>query len=273
MALEQARSIVAKPLKQVEARLDQVVVSIADPATRKWMTYFAARNGHRLRPLLVLLTYRAFHDLSAASAPEKLVDLAAILELMHSASLIHDDVIDEEQVRRGQKAMQQLTGNRAAVLLGNVFYLKAFEIAFAMPEPDYFLEMTRTATEMCYGEVLQSESQGQKLSEQAYLEIIRCKTAGLMELACRSAARLAGTDAETRDAISRMGLLLGLLYQLRDDVKDQDIDLEPSVDIKAIARKFHSEFCQLLDSLAMDPVVRQALANLEMLISQDFLAG
>ncbi len=273
MALEQARSLVRIPLQQVEARLMQVVASISDPATRRWMTYFAARNGHRLRPLLVLLTYRAFHKLSDADAPEKLIDLAAILELMHSASLIHDDVIDEEQDRRGQLALQHLTGNRAAVLLGNVFYLQAFEIAFAMPAPEYFLDMARTATEMCFGEVLQSEKQGQKLDEQDYLEIIRCKTAGLMELACRSAARLAGADEGTREIIGRLGLLLGYLYQLRDDVKDQDIVLADTVDVTTIARNFHSEFCQLLDGLVMDPAVRQVLADLELLISQDFLAG
>lgn len=272
MALARARDFVKIPLQQVEARLDQVVASIDDETTRRWMAYFAAKSGHRLRPLLVLLSYSAFKPLNGR-APDKLVDLAAILELMHSASLIHDDVIDEEEDRRGQKALQHLTGNRAAVLLGNVFYLNAFEIAFTMPAPEYFLDMTRTATEMCFGEVLQSENRGAKLNEQDYLKIIRCKTAGLMDLSCRSAARLAGASEELRHAAGRLGLLMGYLYQLRDDVKDQDIALASDVDVCAIACRFHTEFCELLAGLAIDPAVRQILNDLELLISQDFLAG
>lgn len=272
MALEQARELVRIPLQQVETRLDQVVASIGHDATRRWMTYFAAKNGNRLRPLLVLLAYHAYRPLEN-KAPQTLVDLAAMLELMHSASLIHDDVIDEEEERRGQSALQQLTGNRAAVLLGNVFYLKAFEIAFVMPAPEYFLDMTRTATAMCYGEVLQSENRGQLLSEQDYLEIIRCKTAGLMELASSSAARLAGSSDEERSRMGRVGLLLGYLYQLRDDAKDHDIALQDDVDVIGIAKQFHAEYCELVGGLAIDPKIRQILNGLELLISQDFLTG
>lgn len=272
MSLEQATRLVALPLQQVEDRLAQVVASVDDPATRRWISYFADRSGHRLRPLLTLLVYRAFASLDSRAEPA-LVDLAACLELIHSASLIHDDVIDEESTRRDQTALQKLTGNRGAVLLGNVFYLKAFEIAHVLPLPGLFTDMTKTAAEMCYGEVIQSENRGQLLDQDNYLKIITYKTAALIGLSCRSAARLAGADPAAIAHIDRLGLILGILYQLRDDVKDHDIALRTDVDVMAVARSLHVEFGQILKALDLPPTASAPLATFERLISQDFLAG
>ena len=272
MPLEQAKSLVALPMQQVEDRLAQVVASVDDPATRRWISYFADRGGHRLRPLLTLLVYRAFAPLEGRADPT-LVDLATCLELIHSASLIHDDVIDEEPMRRDQTALQKLTGNRGAVLLGNVFYLKAFEIAHILPLPGLFTDMTKTAAEMCYGEVIQSENRGQLLDQASYLKIITYKTAALVALSCRSAARLAGAEPELVNRIDRLGLILGTLYQLRDDAKDHDIALRTDVDVMSVARSLHHEFAQILQSLNLPPATSAPLATFERLINQDFLAG
>lgn len=270
MALKQIKALVEGPLKQVESRLNEVVESVSDPATQRWIHYFADQSGHRLRPLLTLLIYQGFRPYSG-KAPQELVDLAACLELMHSASLVHDDVIDEEPTRRGQTALQHLTGNRGAVLLGNIFYLKAFEIAHVLPLPDVFTDMTRTAIEMCYGEVIQSENRGRLLNEENYIKIVTYKTAALVALACRSAAQLAlASDSDVQTA-QRLGVILGILYQLRDDIKDRDIALDPSVFVTQKALALHAEFGQLILQLPLEPAVQKALSALELLISQDFL--
>ncbi|MDD2534693.1 MAG: polyprenyl synthetase family protein [Eubacteriales bacterium] len=271
MALKQAKSLVEIPLQQVDARLAEIVASINDPATQRWIAYFSDRSGHRLRPLLAFLIYYGLKPFSGPATKE-LVDLATSLELIHSASLVHDDVIDEESNRRGQTALQKLTGNRGAVLLGNIFYLKAFDIAHVLPLPELFSDMTRTASEMCFGEVIQSENRGHLLNQTDYLKIVTYKTAALVALTCRSAARLAGAVADTVQQIERLGLILGILYQLRDDLKDHDIALRTDVNVRQVANDLHHEFGHLLSSLALDPAAADSLAALELLISQDFLA-
>ncbi len=270
MALQQAKALTGIPLKQVEDRLSEVIASITDPDTLRWISYFSDRSGHRLRPLMTLLIYRGFKPFPG-KAESELIDLAVCLELMHSASLVHDDVIDEEPNRRGQTALQKLTGNRGAVLLGNVFYLKAFEIAHVLPLPGLFTDMTRTATVMCYGEVIHSENRSQLLDEADYLKIIRYKTAALIALSCRSAARLAAASPIAVEYAERLGMVLGILYQLRDDLKDHDIALKPEVDVQKTALELHAEFGHLLDRLDLEVSASKALAALEELISQDFL--
>ncbi|MBC7867975.1 MAG: polyprenyl synthetase family protein, partial [Gloeobacteraceae cyanobacterium ES-bin-316] len=207
MALENIQNLLENSLEEVEALLEALLEEIEEVETRKWMQYFMQSKGHRLRPILVLLSYKCFRPLE--KEPVELIKLAAAVELLHTASLIHDDVIDEEQIRRSQDSLNSLKGNKVSILIGNVFYLKAFELASQLPHEEYFLSMVKTSMEMCFGEIIQSEKLEEFLDEASYLNIIERKTAKLMAFCCESGALLAGAGEEQVSQMAELGLSLG----------------------------------------------------------------
>ncbi len=177
----------------------------------------AARlRGKRLRPALLLLSARA----SGRIGPEHAV-LAAVVEMIHVATLIHDDVLDDSELRRHAATVNAEWGNETAVLLGDYLFTHAFHLAASLESTHACRLIGRATNRVCEGEMLQVHHRGNlDLHEAAYLGIIRGKTAELTAVSCRLGALYAGAAPEIVDALDRYGSDLGVAFQIADDVMD-----------------------------------------------------
>ena len=217
--LDDIRSLVAADMQAVnrfiEKRLASDVVLINQVAR-----YIINSGGKRLRPLLVLLGARA-----AGYDGTRHVDLAAITEFIHTATLLHDDVVDTSSMRRGQETANEVWGNEASVLVGDFLYSRAFQMMVDvgnLPVMDIYAETTNVIAE---GEVLQLLAcHNAEISEADYLEVIRAKTAKLFEAAARVGSVLNGAPPAIEAAFSAYGRHLGTAYQLVDDLLDYQGD-------------------------------------------------
>ena len=173
-------------------------------------------GGKRLRPLLVLLAARALgYD------GDRHIELAVIVEFIHTATLLHDDVVDDSQLRRGRSTANALFGNEAAVLVGDSLYSRAFQMMVAVGNMRVMEIMAQTTSEIADGEVLQLLNRHDPdTTEARYLEVIHRKTAKLFEAAAQLGAICAGAPSHVEDAMVRFGRHLGTAYQLVDDVLD-----------------------------------------------------
>jgi len=178
-----------------------------------------AGSGKRLRPMLTLLASRL-----SGNRIEAAVRAAAIVELIHVASLVHDDVIDRAPLRRGSPTVNAKWNSDVAILMADYIYSRAFEIAFeCLPSPLLAI-LCRVAATMCDGEMFQIEKRDQRLTEEDYLYIIRCKTAGLFSACTRLGSALAQADESSVAALERYGLHVGCAFQITDDVLDLTAD-------------------------------------------------
>lgn len=181
--------------------------------------YIIQAGGKRLRPALVILVARALG--ATGQQMRHAVDLAAIVEFIHTATLLHDDVVDESSMRRGRLTANAEYGNSAAVLVGDFLYSRSFQMMVRIGEMavmDVLSEATNTIAE---GEVLQLlNCKDPDVTEQRYMQVIDFKTAKLFEASCRLAAIVTGQDAEMTESLGRFGAELGSAFQLIDDVLD-----------------------------------------------------
>jgi len=194
--------------------------------------------GKRIRPALVLLTTRA---VGGSPDHESLIALASAVEVLHAASLVHDDIIDGAEARRHQVSLNKRFGNRVAVLAGDILYTHFFSLITGLSrvEPvkrfallDTFLDTTKA---MCMGEILAQEAAaaGQPLGFDDYVEIAKDKTAVLFSACCRTAALLCDLPDAQRECVAGIGMNFGLVFQMADDLVDGDHGLGPGTDLKA----------------------------------------
>ena len=215
MDLERIRAHVADDLAAVDElirrRLASDVVLINELGR-----HIVAGGGKRLRPMVLLLAARA----CGYGGPHH-VGLAAVVEFIHTATLLHDDVVDASELRRGQETANSIWGNEASVLVGDFLYSRAFQMmveAGSMRVMEILAETTNTIAE---GEVRQLlNCHDPDTTEERYLEVIRGKTAKLFEAAARLGAVLAGRPETEECALADYGLRLGIAFQLIDDVLD-----------------------------------------------------
>ena len=178
--------------------------------------YIVESGGKRLRPLMVLLTSGALEY----TQDDRHIKLAATIEFLHTATLLHDDVVDHSALRRGKLTANEKWGNAPSVLVGDFLYSRAFQMMVEIGELSVMEILADATNTIAEGEVLQLANIGNtKTTEPEYREIIRCKTALLFEAACHSAAALAQGSVAT-DAMRRFGLHFGITYQLVDDWLD-----------------------------------------------------
>jgi geranylgeranyl pyrophosphate synthase len=200
------------------------------------------KPGKMLRPALVLLAAGMVGWDPAGPCKElneSLVKLAAAVELIHSASLIHDDIIDGEKIRRGQSALHRKHGNQTAVLVGDILYAQSFSLITSLKLSSWerHLEIYQlycdTTRNMCLGEIIEQRTIDEKLSLDFpdYLNILKNKTAVLMSASCHSGAVLAGAEAGVSRELAKFGTAFGLSFQLLDDHKDHDALISEGVDI------------------------------------------
>ncbi|WP_226666384.1 octaprenyl diphosphate synthase [Microbulbifer aggregans] len=178
--------------------------------------YLVEAGGKRLRPLLVLLCSRA-----AGYQGQNHIDLAAIIEFIHTATLLHDDVVDTSDLRRGRITANAQWGNAPAVLVGDFLYSRAFQMMVALQDMDIMAILSDTTNTIAEGEVQQLVNAGDPaVTEENYLKVIHKKTGALFEAACETAAVLAGCSAEERQSLKLYGRHLGSAFQLVDDALD-----------------------------------------------------
>jgi octaprenyl-diphosphate synthase len=214
-------SLIANELQQVELEFERQArsnVQVIDYLGE----YLRASGGKRVRPALTILsTYAVGGD----GARYNSVRMATVMEFLHTATLVHDDIIDHADTRRNRPTVNALYGNETAVLMGDWLYMSAFETSLAersLPILDILTRVTRKMTE---GELLQLTFLGSAgVTEEQYLDVLRRKTAYLFSASCEIGGILGAADENQQSALREYGLMLGTAFQLIDDVLDFTAD-------------------------------------------------
>jgi octaprenyl-diphosphate synthase len=230
----------------------------APGGVREACRYVLDAGGKRIRPAICLLAFRA-----ARGAKEKLpIDLATACELLHNATLLHDDVIDEGEVRRGRPAVRVVFGNAVSILGGDYLLMRCVETV-AAAGPGLMPEFVATLRRLVEGEVTQLELRGSlATTRQQYFQIVEGKTASLFRWAAFSGARSAGAGDEMCGALGDFGWHVGVAFQLIDDVLD--FSAEPD----ALGKSLHTDIREgkmtlpLITAAARNPALRGPLAEL-----------
>jgi octaprenyl-diphosphate synthase len=184
--------------------------------------YIVNSGGKRLRPALVVLSAKAF-----GYAGKHHHDLAAVVEFIHTATLLHDDVVDDSDLRRGQATASALFGNSASVLVGDFLYSRAFQMMVEVGDMRVMQTLADATNIIAEGEVLQLlNCHDASVDAENYLRVIYCKTAKLFEAAMRLGALLAKVDQASEQAVAQYGVHLGTAFQLIDDVLDYSGDAQ-----------------------------------------------
>lgn len=182
--------------------------------------YIINSGGKRLRPVLVLLSANAFNYASDQNG-EKDICLAAVIEFIHTATLLHDDVVDESELRRGKETANELWGNAASVLVGDFLYSRAFEMMVSVNNMQVMEILSHATNTIAEGEVLQLLNCNDATTTEArYLKVIHCKTAKLFEAAAQLGAVITRQNDSHIATMARYGMHLGTSFQLIDDVLD-----------------------------------------------------
>lgn len=205
-AMQQVDSVIRARLQSRVALIDQIG------------HYIVSAGGKRIRPRLLLLFAQAF----GFEGPERL-ELAAVVEFIHTATLLHDDVVDESSLRRGRATANALFGNAASVLVGDFLYSRAFQMMVGVGRPRVLPVLADATNVIAEGEVLQlMNMHDADLAVEDYLRVIRFKTAKLFEASARLGAILGDADVAVEEACADYGRCIGTAFQLVDDLLDYE---------------------------------------------------
>ena len=209
-----AFSIIADELAQVRVLIERELSDCSEPV-RGLSAYVIFSKGKMIRPGLVLLS-----GLACGEITEEHIRVAAIVEMLHNATLLHDDVVDEGKSRRGAPTFNSLKGNESAVLLGDFVLSKVFKMC-AKLNSRVAQVIASSAAKMCEGELRQTSQRGNwQLSESEYIEIIADKSAAMFSGACAAGAILAGAGQQQVQMLADYGLNTGIAFQITDDLLD-----------------------------------------------------
>jgi len=214
------------PLESIKASLEPELTSLNDlihkqlstdnPLMSNIIEGYLRSKGKQIRPLVVMLSARMF-----GSVGDKVLNAAAAVELLHNASLIHDDVVDESKLRRGKPTINALWDNHIAVLVGDYFVSAALHCAIATGDMNIVSTVGQLGTLLSLGEIDQIyNTREHELSEDAYYRIINFKTASLFVACARVGCCAADAPADMADTLAKVAELLGLCFQIRDDIFD-----------------------------------------------------
>jgi octaprenyl-diphosphate synthase len=202
-------------LEAVAHRLGKQVDEF-DPRLAPYAEYALNGNGKHLRPTLVALSANVLGKINDAH-----VTVAVIIEMVHLATLVHDDVMDEAEIRRGQLTLAANWGNEIAVLFGDCLFAQALKLAASFPTPEICRAVAMSTNTVCSGEILQTQHRRNfERSRHDYFRVLEMKTAELFALSCELAACLSGATAAQRTALRQFGLAFGTAYQIYDDCVD-----------------------------------------------------
>ena len=214
-SLAQVARLVQPHLEEVETRIAQQAAAF-DPALEGYVVYAVGSRGKRLRPLLALLAGGASGNINSNH-----VDLAVIVELIHIATLVHDDVMDEAERRRAQPTANARWGNSLSVLLGDCLFAHALTLSTNFENADISRAIARTAGTVCSGEMIQTQRRFDlNLTVQDYLRIVEMKTGSLFSTAAELAALISEAEPNVIETFKNFGIQVGTAYQIYDDCVD-----------------------------------------------------
>jgi octaprenyl-diphosphate synthase len=215
ISFSQAFELINPHLYTVEERI-RTQAKAFDPAVEGYVSYVCEAGGKRLRPALALLSAGATGKITASH-----VDLAVILELIHIATLVHDDIMDGAELRRDQPSANAKWGNAITVLLGDCLFAHALRLSTNFSNSDICRRIADAAAEVCSGEIVQTQRRFDlKLSTADYYRIIEMKTAALFSAACELGAFISEASPPVIGALKCFGTKLGVAYQIYDDILD-----------------------------------------------------
>ena len=210
------KNLLGNKLEKVESLIELKLKSDVK-LLEKMSNHHLQSGGKRLRALLTLGSSK----LSGYELGERDINLAACVELIHAATLLHDDVIDESSLRRGIKTTNSIWGNQSSILVGDYLLSRCFEMMVSDGDMEILRLLSSTSAKIAQGEVLQLQHKGEAdLLEDTYLEIINLKTAALFSAATKTGACLAGSNEKEKKALESYGKNLGLAFQIADDSLD-----------------------------------------------------
>ena len=213
--MQSALALIGEDLKLVELQFRKDLKSEV-PLISKVGEYVLSSGGKRIRPALLLLSARLCGYTGPRSVP-----LASVIEFIHTATLLHDDVVDNAHLRRGNASANTLWGTEASVLVGDFLFSKSFSLMVADGDLNILRILSGATTIIAEGEVLQLICTSDlEITEARYVEVIESKTAILISAACRAGAILGGATPEQEEALGRFGMNLGIAFQLMDDTLD-----------------------------------------------------
>lgn len=216
-ATDSPLDLIRLDMQQVDRVINERLTSEV-PLVKEVSQYIISAGGKRLRPALMLLVSGAL----GSRNPHRHT-LAAVVEFIHTATLLHDDVVDESTLRRGRETANERFGNAASVLVGDFLYSRAFQMMVDVNNMRVMQVLSDATNVIAEGEVLQlMNMHDASLDEVAYLRVIRSKTAKLFEASARLAPILMGADATTEEACATYGQALGTAFQVIDDVLDYE---------------------------------------------------
>jgi octaprenyl-diphosphate synthase len=205
-----------EPFLEAVARRLAKQVEAFDPDIGRYADYALNGQGKHLRAALVALTANALGKVNDSH-----VTAAVIIEMVHLATLVHDDVIDEAEIRRGRLTLAANWSNEIAVLFGDCLFAHALRLAASFPTPDVCRAVAMATNTVCSGEILQTQHRRDfQFTREKYFKVLEMKTAELFALSCELSAGLSGTAVEHRSALRQFGLAFGTAYQVYDDCVD-----------------------------------------------------
>ena len=220
-ALKKIQEPVRRDLERFN-EMFKATLTTSNPLLNIALEHIVKRQGKQMRPLLTLLSARLFANAHQA-LPDSVLHTAISLELLHTASLVHDDVVDESDMRRGQKSVNSLLSSKSAVLVGDFLLSKSIEHASVIGDIVIPKRVAELGKMLVDGELLQlANVDSESMEESAYYDVIRKKTASLFATCAQLGAMLAGADDGSVELMKRFGMLLGICFQLRDDLFDYD---------------------------------------------------
>ena len=210
------KNLLSNKLDNVEALIQQKLKSDVN-LIEKMSNHHLSSGGKRLRALLTLGSAK----LTGYNENKRDINLAACVELIHSATLLHDDVIDESELRRGEKTTNSIWGNQSSILVGDYLLSRCFEMMVEDGDLEILKLLSSTSAKIAQGEVLQLQHKGEAdLLEETYIDIINLKTASLFSAATKTGACLSGSNQKEKKALESYGRNLGLAFQIADDALD-----------------------------------------------------
>ena len=210
------RNLLGDKLQKVENLIQEKLRSEVN-LIQKMSNHHLKSGGKRLRALLTLESAK----LTGYKEDKRDINLAACVELIHSATLLHDDVIDESELRRGVKTTNSIWGNQSSILVGDYLLSRCFEMMVEDGDLEVLKLLSSTSSKIAQGEVLQLQHKGEAdLLEETYIDIINLKTASLFSAATKTGACLSGSNEKEKKALESYGRNLGLAFQIADDALD-----------------------------------------------------
>ena len=221
MASEKFNILIAN-LKDDLKKIDEIILSYANgksPLILEISNHLVSSGGKRIRPILLIIAAK----LCGSKLSENIYNLAGAIELIHSATLLHDDVVDESQIRRGKKTANALWDNKPSILVGDYLFSISFQLMVLVGDLRVLDLLSKASSTMADGEVMQLESSSDiSISQEKYFEIIFGKTAVLFSCACEAAALINNKSDKEVSALREFGKNLGIIFQIVDDILDYE---------------------------------------------------